>query len=214
MSSLVRRLPGGEPGLATQNRREGIRLVIAMVGVMWVVEVINSIDSQGLDRDGIIPRNVSHLWGIFTAPFLHAGFGHLIGNTIPLVFLGLIIALRGAARVAAVSAIVIVLGGLGTWLIAPSGSVTLGASGLVFGYATYLLSRGFFDRSLLELAIGAVVFLVWGGALLISLLPHYGVSWQGHLFGGIAGVVAAWVLSTRDGHGRAADLRSAPSLPV
>ncbi len=183
-----------------------------MVAVMWVVEIINAIDNQALDSDGIIARNVSHLWGILTAPFLHAGFGHLIGNTIPLLILGVIIALRGATRVAIVTAIMIVVGGLGTWLIAPSGAVTVGASGLVFGYATYLLSRGFFDRSLFELAIGAVVFVVFGLSLLASLVPHYGISWQGHLCGGLAGVLAAWLLARGAGASRG-DRAATPALP-
>ncbi len=200
---------------ARQERQQGFRLVAAIVAVMWIVEVINSVDNNGLNGDGIIPRNVPHLWGILTSPFLHVGFGHLIDNTIPLLVMGLIIALRGASRVAAVTAIVIVLGGLGTWLIAPSNSDIVGASGLVFGYATYLLARGFFDRSLLELAIGAVVAVVWGGALLVSLLPHNGISWQGHLCGGVAGVLAAWLLARprgglatagRDGPGASASI--------
>jgi membrane associated rhomboid family serine protease len=172
-----------------------------MLALMWAVQLINALDSYKLDRDGLYPRNVSHLWGILTAPFLHASFWHLISNTVPFAVLGLIIALRGAARLAVVTGIVIVLGGLGTWLIAPSGSVTVGASGLVFGYAGYLIARGVFDRSVLELLVGAVVAVFWGGALIASLLPHYGVSWQGHLCGGIAGVLAARILAsprTRD----------------
>jgi len=187
------------PTPKAQSRREGIQLLVAIVAVMWIVEVINSLDSNALDSDGIYPRNVGRLWGILTAPFLHASFHHLIDNTIPLLFMGLIIALRGAARVAIVTAIVIVIGGLGTWLIAPTHSVTVGASGVVFGYATYLLTRGVFDRSILELLTGAIVGVVWGGALLISLIPHYGVSWQGHLCGGIAGVIAAWLLARERG---------------
>jgi membrane associated rhomboid family serine protease len=122
---------------------------------------------------------------------------------VPLVFLGLIIALRGAARLALLSAIVILLGGLGTWLISPAHSITVGASGLVFGYATYLLVRGFFDRSALELLTGLVVGLVWGGALIGSLVPHDHVSWQGHLCGGIAGIVAAYALRRPRPGGRA-----------
>ena len=125
-------------------------LLAGIVALMWVIEAINSIDGQGLDSDGIYPRNVDHLWGVVTAPFLHVSFTHLIDNTIPFVFMGVIIALRGAARLALVTAIVILIGGLGTWLIAPAGSVTVGASGVVFGYATYLFARGLFDRSPLE----------------------------------------------------------------
>jgi membrane associated rhomboid family serine protease len=150
---------------------------------------------------------VSHLWGIITAPFLHASFQHLISNTVPLVFMGLIIALAGAARLAAVTAIVIVLGGLGTWLISPAHSITVGASGLVFGYATYLLVRGFFDRSALELMAGIVVGVIWGGALIGSLLPQDHISWQGHLCGGIAGVVAAYLM-------RKPRPASAPAVPA
>jgi membrane associated rhomboid family serine protease len=177
-----------------QQRREGITLLLAIVLVMWLVEVINTLDSNRLDSDGIYGRSLGHLWGILTAPFIHASFAHLIANTIPFLFMGLIIALRGAARLALVTVIVIVLGGLGTWLVAPSNVPTVGASGVVFGYAAYLLARGFFNRSALELLVGLVVGVVWGGALLASLVPHHGVSWQGHLFGAIGGVVAASLL--------------------
>jgi membrane associated rhomboid family serine protease len=178
-----------------QPAAEGLVLLAGIVLVMWAVEVINSIDSGALDADGIYPRNLGRLWGILTAPFLHASFTHLIDNTIPLVFMGVIVALRGALRLAWVTGIVIVLGGLGTWLIAPSHTVTVGASGLVFGYATYLLTRGLFDRSLLEILTGAVVGVVWGGALLASVVPQPHISWQGHVCGGLAGIVAAWRLA-------------------
>jgi membrane associated rhomboid family serine protease len=170
-------------------------LLTAIVAVMWIIEVVNSLDSGGLDSDGIWPRNPERLWGILTAPFLHASWTHLIGNTVPLVFMGVIVALRGAARLALLTAIVIVVGGLGTWLISPGGLDTIGASGVVFGYATYLLARGVFDRSLLELATGVIVGVVWGGALLSSLAPQPGVSWQAHLCGGLAGILAAWLLA-------------------
>ena len=178
-----------------QLQLEGIQLLGAIVALMWIVEAINTIDGNGLDGDGIYARNFGRLWGILTAPFIHVSFAHLFANTVPLLFMGLIIALRGAARVALVTAIVIVVGGLGTWLIAPTHSVTVGASGVVFGYATYLLSRGLFNRSALELATGALVGAIWGGALLSSLVPHYGISWQGHAAGAVGGVVAAWLLA-------------------
>lgn len=191
--------PTGRPGAPApppkgQLQRQGLVLLASIVALMWVVEVINSLDSNHLNSDGLYARDLPRLWGIITAPFLHASFQHLIDNTIPLLFMGIIIALRGAVRLALVTAIVVVLGGIGTWLIAPAGTVTVGASGLVFGYATYLLTRGIFDRSVLELGVGIVVGVIWGSALLTSLVPHYGVSWQAHLCGGIAGIVAAWVL--------------------
>src|SRR5947209_856028 len=130
---------------------------------MWVVEVINTIDSNRLDTDGIYGRSVSHLWGILTTPFIHESFAHLIANTIPFVFMGFIIALLGAARLALVTVIVILVGGLGTWLVAPSNVPTIGASRVVFGYAGYLFARGFFNRSAGEVLIGLFVGVILGG---------------------------------------------------
>jgi membrane associated rhomboid family serine protease len=177
-----------------QAQLQGLVLLGGIVLLMWLLELVNTLDSNKLDNDGIWARNFGRLWGIFTAPFLHVSFAHLIANTIPFIFMGVIIALHGAKRLALVTLIVIVVGGLGTWLIAPSHSVTVGASGVVFGYATYLLIRGLFDRSVLEVLVGIVVGVVWGGALISSVVPHYGVSWQGHVCGAIGGVVAAYAL--------------------
>jgi membrane associated rhomboid family serine protease len=180
---------------AQQDRAAGFQLVFGMAALMWLVEVVDTIDHHRLDSWGIEPRDVEGLRGVAAAPFLHAGFDHLIGNTIPFVVLGLAIALSGLARVAVVTGLVMLIGGLGTWVFAPENTVHIGASGVVFGYASYLVSRGGFDRSLLELAMGALVVAVWGGALLASLVPHEGISWQGHLFGAIGGVVAARLLA-------------------
>jgi membrane associated rhomboid family serine protease len=173
----------------------GLRALAALVAIMWAVEIVNALDSYRLDRDGIVPRSLSHLDGIAFAPFLHASFSHLLGNTVPLVILGFAIALAGPRRLLLVSLIVALVSGLGTWLIAPGGTVTVGASGVVFGYATYLISRGVFNRRILEVAFGLVVLLLFGGALISDLIPHSGISWQAHLFGGVGGVLAAAGLS-------------------
>jgi membrane associated rhomboid family serine protease len=197
------------PVATRDEQREGVRLLVGIVALMWAIEAFNSLDSNALDNDGIYARNVSHLWGILTAPFIHVSFQHLIDNTIPFVFMGLIIALRGALRLGAITAVVIVVGGIGTWLFSPSNSVTVGASGVVFGYAAYLFARGFFDRNVLEVLIGIVVGAIWGGALLSSLVPHTGVSWQGHAAGAVGGVVAAWLLAQYDGRDAATGARRA-----
>jgi membrane associated rhomboid family serine protease len=208
--------PPGRPA-KYQTQREGLLLLAGIVGLMWLLEVANTLDSNRLDSDGIWARSLGHLWGIFTAPFLHVSFQHLISNTVPFVFMGVIIALHGARRLALVTLIVLLVGGLGTWLIAPSHSVTVGASGLVFGYATYLLVRGLFDRSALEVLVGIVVGVVWGGALISSVVPHYGISWQGHVSGAIGGVVAAYALRrerpspTGEGRGTATAAGALPS---
>jgi membrane associated rhomboid family serine protease len=194
------------------TQRGGIALLTGIVLFMWIVEVINTLDSNRLDADGIYGRNVDHLWGILTAPFIHASFAHLTDNTIPFVFMGLIIALRGAARLALVTVIVIVVGGLGTWLVAPSNLPTIGASGIVFGYAAFLFARGFFNRSVPQVLLGLVVGVIWGGALVGSLVPHNGISWQGHLFGLVGGVVAASLL--RDDRRARARVRAGAQSPV
>jgi membrane associated rhomboid family serine protease len=142
---------------------------------------------------------VDSLPGIVAAPFLHASFDHLIGNTIPFLVLGAAIALNGLVRILATTAIIAVVAGLGTWLIGPEHSVHIGASGIVFGYAAYLIARGIFTRNLLQLALGAVVVVIYSSTLLSALIPTPGVSWQSHLFGAIGGVLAAWFL---DGSGR------------
>ena len=189
---------GAEPTTHRDDRRQGVVLVVAMAALMWVVEVIDQIAGGSLDRYGIEPHDPDGLVGIVTAPFLHAGFGHLVGNTVPFVLLGVTIALSGLARVAAATAIVALVGGLGTWLIAPTGTDHIGASGVVFGYATYLIARGLFSRNLLHLAVGVAVVAVYGTTLLTGLAPHDGISWQGHLCGGIGGVLAARLLDSRD----------------
>ncbi len=178
---------------------EGLGLLLGIVALMWIIEGLNALDGGGLDRTGgIYPRNIDHIWAIFTSPFLHENFyPHLVDNTIPLLFMGVIVAVRGAARLALVTLVVIVVGGVGTWLIAPANTDTIGASGVVFGYATYLFARGLFDRSLLEILTGVVVGVIWGGALVSSIVPHNGISWQAHACGAVGGVVAAWLLAGR-----------------
>ena len=171
-----------------------MRALAALVASLWAVELVNALDSYRLDHDGIVPRSLAHLDGIAFAPFLHASFSHLLGNTIPFVILGFVIALAGAKRLLLVSLIAALVSGAGTWLTAPGGTVTVGASGVVFGYATYLISRGLFNRRIAEILVGVIVLLMFGGALIYDLIPHAGISWEAHLFGGIGGVLAAAAL--------------------
>ena len=177
------------------DRTNALMLVAAMVALMWATEVIDQIGFGDWDRYGIHPRDVDGLAEVLAAPFLHAGFGHLLSNTLPFAVMGAAIALGGLVRVAIVTLVVALVSGLGTWLVAPSNSVHLGASGVVFGYATYLVARGLLSRRVTELAVGTLVAVVWGVTLLQGLLPQERISWQAHLFGAIGGVVAAALLS-------------------
>jgi membrane associated rhomboid family serine protease len=148
------------------ERYAAFRVVLVMLAVMWASEVVDVASGHKLDELGIEPREADGLIGVGTAPFLHAGFGHLLSNTLPFVILGLVLALDGLKRFAAVTVIVMLVGGLGTWLFAASNTEHIGASGVVFGYAAYLIIRGVFNRSLSELAVAVVVVLILGGALL------------------------------------------------
>jgi membrane associated rhomboid family serine protease len=179
------------------DRSAALKLVAAMIAVMWVTEVIDLAAGQRLDDFGIHPRDVGGLPEILSAPFLHVGFGHLLSNTIPFAVMGAAIAFGGLVRVALVTLVVAVVSGLGVWLVAPSNEVHLGASGVVFGYATYLVTRGILSRRLMEIAVGVAVVAIFGIGLLQGLLPQERISWQAHLFGAIGGVVAAYLLAGR-----------------
>jgi len=196
-TSPLRRPAAPLPVRAAQ-RNQGLVLVAAMAALMWAVEIVD-VAAGDLDANGIRPRDAEGLLGILFSPFLHGGFGHLIGNTIPFLALGAVIALSGLVRVAAVVAIVALVGGLGVWLTADAGTVHVGASGLVFGFATYLVARGAFSRRALHLVAGLAVLAIYGTTLLVGLVPTPGVSWQGHLFGAIGGIVAARALDARRG---------------
>jgi membrane associated rhomboid family serine protease len=183
-------------------------VVAALAALMWIVEAVDQVAGGRLDRNGIVPREIDGLDGVVWAPFLHGGFDHLIGNTIPFLLLGFAVALGGVARVVVVTVVVAVVGGVGTWLVAPANTVHIGASGIVFGYAGYLVARGVFSRSARQILLGVVVLAVWGATLLRGLAPETGISWQGHLFGAIGGVVAAHLLHRR------ATPREAPDEPA
>ncbi len=139
---------------------------------------------------GIFPRSVHGLAGIPLAPFLHGSFGHVISNSIPFLVMGGLIAFRGRQVLLRVSFIVIGVGGSGVWLLGRS-AVHIGASGLVFGYFGYLVARGWYERRLGSILLAIVVIILYGG-LILGVLPARGlVSWEAHLFGLIAGVLAA-----------------------
>jgi membrane associated rhomboid family serine protease len=179
------------------DRQQALVVVGAMAVVMWVVEIIDQVTSANLDQYGIKPHEADGLPGIVIAPFLHAGYGHLEGNTVPFLLLGGAVALSGLRKVVFATVIIALVGGLGVWLFASSGTDHIGASGLVFGYAGYLIARGFFSRSMVHLVVGVVVIGVYGSTLLFGVAPRDGISWQGHVFGAVGGVVAARMLDAR-----------------
>lgn len=171
--------------------------VVILVGIMWVVELVDAVLPGDLDGYGIESRDTDGLTGIVAAPFLHADFAHLMANTVPFLILGSIVALRYPARFWAIAATIIVVGGLGVWLFGPSNTVMVGASGVVFGFLTFLLTAGVLTRHWLDVTIAVGVLLLYG-SILVGALPFgvaAGVSWMGHLMGAAAGVLAAFLFA-------------------
>ncbi|MDF3293150.1 rhomboid family intramembrane serine protease [Streptomyces sp. RB6PN23] len=167
------------------------------VALLWALEAVDAVSHGALDHFGIVPRQARGLLDIIPAAFVHFGFGHVAANSLPLLVLGFLAALRGIGRFLAISLLIIVVSGLGVWLVAPSGTNTAGASGLIFGLFAYLVVRGFVDRRPLDIALGVAVAVLYG-SILWGVLPNAtGVSWQGHLFGLVGGVLAAFAFRER-----------------
>jgi membrane associated rhomboid family serine protease len=183
--------------VSTTTTRERIGVLGAafamalLVGLLWLIEVVDQASGNSLDQYGIDPRTGDGLLEIFSAPFLHLGWAHLMANTLPFFVLGVIVLLDGWRRWLTVTLWVVVVSGATVWLIAPAGSVTLGASGVIFGWLTYLITRGFYTRAPGQIAMGVVLLLLYGGVLLGVLPTNTAVSWQAHLGGAIGGVLAA-----------------------
>ena len=169
----------------------------SLLALMWGLEIIDQLTSNYLDQFGIRPRDAENLPHIATAPWLHFGWGHLISNSGPFLLLGVLNYLAGLARWLVTTGLSILASGLLVWLISPTYTITLGASGLIFGWLTYLLVRGFYTRKISEIVVAVLVFMFYGSILLGVLPLTQGVSWQGHLGGALGGVLAAWWLHRR-----------------
>ncbi|MGC5016223.1 rhomboid family intramembrane serine protease [Streptosporangium sp. DT93] len=170
---------------------------VLMVGSMWAVEVADYVLPAEFDVYGIWAWDPDTLGGIFLAPFLHAGFGHLMANSLPLLVLGFFAALRGIGRFLAASLIIVLVSGLGVWFTSPPMTLTVGASGLVFGYFGFVVARGLFDHRALDIMVGVGVAIAYYSIIWGVLPGQPGISWQGHLFGLLGGVFAAWAVRRR-----------------
>jgi membrane associated rhomboid family serine protease len=164
--------------------------IFGCVGLMWLVELINLALDYRLNVWGIRPRTLSGLPGILFAPFLHGSIGHLLTNTIPFVILGWLVILHGPRTFVKVSVLIILLSGTGIWLFGRS-AYHIGASALIFGYFGFLIARAWYERSLGSILVALITIILYGGILWGAFPFHPQIAWEGHLFGLLAGILAA-----------------------
>jgi membrane associated rhomboid family serine protease len=179
--------------------------MIVLTAGLYVIEAVDVVTGGALDRNyGIEPLEVNGLDGVLFAPLLHGDWAHLAANTVPFLVLGFLAMAGGIRQFVVVTATIWILGGLGVWLTGDIGSppgfepTHIGASGLIFGWLVFLLVRGFFARSALQILMAVGLFLVWGGILFGVRPGQPGVSWQSHLFGALAGLLAARLVARAD----------------
>lgn len=197
--------PAARPG------RAALVMALLLAG-LWGLELVDQLSGNALDNLGIHAGEVDGLPEIFTAPFLHAGWDHLANNSLPFFVLGFLVLLGGLARWAVSSLVSVVSSGLTAWALTPPGTIVLGASGLVFGWLTYLLARGLWSRRPGQVLVAVLVLIFYGGLIWGVLPGASGISWQAHLGGAVGGVLAAWLLHRREAErrriGRARQLAS------
>nr|WP_221460117.1 rhomboid family intramembrane serine protease [Amycolatopsis jiangsuensis] len=192
------------------NPKAAAFVALGFTLVLYLVELADVILPGNLDHGGVLSRQADGLDGILWAPLLHAGWSHLFSNTVPVLVFSFLAMAAGIGRWVVVTAIIWLVSGVGVWLVGPAATYTVGASGLAFGWLAYLLVRGLFNRSLGQILVAVVLLGVWSG-MLWGLLPgNPGISWQGHLFGALAGVFAAWLTSRGE---RARGRKAAPEIP-
>jgi membrane associated rhomboid family serine protease len=182
-----------KPGLLHELERV-VWLMFGVVALLWVAEIVDAVAFDGsLDRFGIHPRSGVGILGVLTSPLLHGGFGHLASNTVGLLMFGTLVAMWSRREFALVALASVLVGGLGVWLIGERNSTHIGASGVVFGYFGYVLARGWYERKFVSIALSICIALTFGSLLTGAIpgLAGWGISWEGHLFGLIGGVLVA-----------------------
>ena len=183
----------GTAATAKNRVATAVVLTVGFQAVIWAVFLAEVLSGFSLTRYGLHPRSTTWLPGIITFPFLHAGLGHIVGNAGISVVLVFLIGLSGWRAFAESTGVILLLGGLLTWIVGTG--VIVGASGLIYGWVVYLVVRGFFNRSLWQILVGLALGFTYAG-LVFGFMPQPAVSWQAHLCGAVAGFAAAkWITS-------------------
>lgn len=190
-------LGAGDAESVLAEARRALFVMVGFLALLWLIQLINVADQNHLTMQyGIRPRDLASIPDILTAPFLHVSWTHIESNSGPLFIFGFLAAYRGVVRFFGLTVLVIVTSGLAAWFFGSSGTVGVGASGVVFGYLGYILVRGVFDRHAIDLIVGAVMALCFAYQFTV-LLPHNGVGWQDHIGGLVGGVAGGWVFRER-----------------
>ena len=176
---------------STPRVGRALLVMLTLLAALWLLELVDQLSGHQLDELGIQARELDGLPGIVTAPFLHADWAHLMSNSVPFLVLGFLVLLGGVTRWLMSSATSILSSGLLAWLLTPANTIVLGASGLIFGWLTYLLARGIWTRQPRHAVIAVLVLIAYGGLIWGVLPGAAGISWQAHLGGAIGGVIAA-----------------------
>jgi membrane associated rhomboid family serine protease len=165
--------------------------------VLWIVHLLSLILKEDFSRIGLLPRNLVGLLGIITSPLIHADFSHLISNTIPLIILGWIIFAFYPKLSYLLFVFIYLLTGLLVWIFARQ-VYHIGASGIVYGFVSFLFFSGMFRRDNTSIALALVITFLYGG-LVWGMIPGWkGISWESHLFGAITGLIAAYLFRKID----------------
>jgi len=164
---------------------------VLFVVVMWAVKIVEVISNTSLSSYGLTTRDMNRLTGIVTMPFLHGDFKHLGGNSIPLLILGSLLYFFYKKVAGTVLLWIWFAGGAWLWFVGNPGITHIGASGIVYGLASFLFFMGVIRREYRSMVIALLVIFLYG-SIFWGIFPIYkGVSWEGHLYGGLAGLVAA-----------------------
>lgn len=173
-----------------------IKILATFIGIFWSLEILDLTVFHGqLDSYGIMPHQLIGLRGILFAPFLHGCLGHLIANTVPFLILGWLVMVQETSDFWIVTGLTMLVGGLGVWLFGEPGSVHIGASILIFGYLGFLLLRGYFQRNIASIALSLLAIFLYGSSIWGIFPSDPRISWQGHLFGFLGGVIAAKLIA-------------------
>lgn len=191
----------------TETRPWTFFTLIGLIVFLYAIELVDVLLPLSLDAFGIHPRSLFGLVGILFSPFLHADFSHLLSNTMPLLVLGFIVLKAEKLHFVTASLNIMFWGGLGTWLIGNSNAIHVGASGVIYGYFGYVLTRGVMERRAGWIVVSLLTLFFFGGMIYGVLPTQNAISWEGHLCGLLAGI---WVARKRVNRNK----RDAQQLPI